>query len=29
MEENGSLKVDVGKGVEEGKLGVNVGKRCQ
>ena len=29
MEEHGSLKVDVGKGVEEGKLGVNVGKRSQ
>ena len=29
MEEHGSLKVDVGKGVEEGKLGVDEGKRCQ
>ena len=29
MEEHGSLKVDVGKGVGEGKLGVDVGKRCQ
>ena len=29
MEEHGSLKVDVGEGVEEGKLGVDVGKRCQ
>ena len=29
MEEHGSLKVDVGTWVEEGKLGVDVGKRCQ